>query len=224
MKYLILLTLIFGLTFIGCKQNNQTTGTTENKTENLKATEDSKDKEEIQNLIRQVLNWNDSKRNIDLLPVVADSIDSLYIGFDIEQHNANLQKLRQTNFFANEFIENYNQIILTLDKKLKDKEFDDWLVGDMPPFIFLNGVNPWCLCQDVPYNNPNPLDLVEVEIINLNSENGVLDWKWGNLKSDYHPSWKEFTYRFRVVKENNKWKIAYLQGFDFKESTRNDGL
>jgi hypothetical protein len=29
--------------------------------------------------------------------------------------------------------------------------------------------------------------------------------------------------RFRVVKEAGKWKISYLEGFDFKESTRKDG-
>jgi hypothetical protein len=136
----------------------------------------------------------------------------------------NLEKLNETNLFAKEFIENYNQIIQTLDRKIKSNEFDKWNIYELPTFIFANDVNPWCLCQDVPYDNPNPWDLVEVEIINLNSEKGELNWKWGKTERIAAPGWKEFTYRFKVTKENGKWKIAYLQGFDFKESTRKDGL
>ena len=33
----------------------------------------------------------------------------------------------------------------------------------------------------------------------------------------------EFKYKFKITKEENSWKIAYLEGFDFKESTRKDG-
>lgn len=213
MKNLGLLTLIFGLAFFNCTQNNQQTSKTDKQIDN------SKDKEEIQKLIRQVLIWSDSKKSIDMLPVLKDSNDSVYIGFDMDKHKANLKKLKETNFFTTEFIENYNQIILTLDRKIRNKEFEEWLIGDLPTFIFANDFNPWCMCQD-----NLPWDSVEVKIINLNSNNGELDWNWGNLKSDYDSSWKDFSYRFRVVKEGNKWEISYMQGFDFKESTRKDGL
>src|SRR5690606_13987919 len=137
-------------------------------------------KEQIQNLIRQVLNWADTKNSIDLLPTIADSKDSVYIGFDLDKHKQNLDKLRQTNFFATEFIENYNQIILTLDKGLRNGKYDQWLVGDLPTFIFANDVDPWCLCQDVPYDRPNPYDFIEINIIN--SDKGEVDWKWGKLE------------------------------------------
>lgn len=135
-----------------------------------------------------------------------------------------LDKLRETNFFATEFIENYNQIILTLDRKLREDKFEKWLVGDLPTFKFANDINPWCLCQDIPYDKPNPWDLVEVKVINLNRGKGELVWKWGKTELNEAPGWKEFTYRFIVTKENGKWKIAYLQGFDLKESTRKAGL
>jgi hypothetical protein len=141
----------------------------------------------------------------------------------MNQHKANLDKLKETGFFATEFIENYNQIILTLDKKLRNKEYGEWIVNDLPPFIFANDVNAWTLCQDVPYDNPSPWDFVEIIVISLNSENGELKWKWGNLKAGTHPSWREFDYKFKVTKENNKWKISYLDGFEFKESTREEG-
>ena len=180
----------------------------------------SKDKVEIQNLIRQTLKWADSKNVIDILPMLTDSKDSIYIGFDLTRHETNLDKLRVTDFFANEFIENYNRIILTLDRKLKNREFEDWLVGDLPPFRFANDVNPWCACQGIPYDNPSPWGLVEIEIIEINNDKAQLIWKWGKLDSNMDSSWEKFLYKFRAVKENGKWKIAYLQEFDFDETTK----
>lgn len=220
MKYLSL--LILGLTLLGCSQTNHTIAITEKQKENLKSPESyqSKDEEEIQNLIRAVLNWSDSNSKIDLLPVLTDSKDSTCIGFDFNKHNSNLAELKSTNLFADEFIQNYNQIILTLDRKIKNKEFDKWNTYELPTFSFASDANPWCLCQDVPYDNPNPWDLVETDIINLQNDKGELVWRWGKLELNSDPGWKEFAYRFRVEKVNNKWKIAYLQGFDFKESTQ----
>ena len=214
MKHIKLTTLIFGLLLFGCNQaDNKMTSVTEEK-----ATTSTDDKEQIQNLIRQVLNWSDSKNTIDLLPVLTDSKDSVYIGFDLDKHKQNLDKLQQTNFFATEFIENYNQIILTLDQGLRNGNYYQWLVGDLPTFIFANDHSPWCNCQD-----NDDWNKVEVRVIKLTDKEGELEWTWGNLNADTHSSWKEFAYKFRVVNENDKWKIVYLTGFDFKESTRKDG-
>jgi hypothetical protein len=124
-----------------------------------------------------------------------------------------------TNFFSVEFIENYNQIILTLDKKIKNKEFDKWYTYELPTFHFANDIDPWTLCQDVPYDKPNPYDFVEVKVIKLEKEKAELNWTWGKLDLNSDKGWKEFTYKFHVVKENSNWKISYLQGFDFKDST-----
>jgi hypothetical protein len=213
MKHIKLTTLIFGLLLFGCNQaDNKRTSVTEKK-----ATTSANDIEQIQNLIRQVLNWADTKKSIDLLPVLADSRDSLYIGFDLDKHKQNLDKLQKTNFFATEFIENYNQIILNLDKGLRNDNNKQWLVGDLPTFNFSSGVNPWTLSQDIPYDDPNPFDYVEIKWVNIGS--GELIWKWGKPELITEPSWKDFEYKFRVVKENDRWKISYLQGFDFKEST-----
>jgi len=211
------LTLVLGLIFLSCIQSCSTTKRTIEQTENLQQIDNSKDKEEIQNLIRQTLKWADSKNVISVLPMLTDSQGSVYIGFDLNKHESNLNKLRTTDFFANEFIENYNQIILTLDKKLRNHEFEEWLVGDLPTFRFANDIDPWCECQDTPYDNPNPWDSVEVEIIELNNDRALLIWKWGGIDSGKN-------YKFRTVKENGKWKIAYLQEFDFEESTIKDGL
>jgi hypothetical protein len=154
---------------------------------------------------------------------VTDSKDSVYIGFDLKKLKENLDTLKATNLFSAGFIENYDQIILTLDTGLRTNRYVKWSTGELPTFSFANDVDPWCLCQDVPYDKPNAWDLVEVKIIKLNNEKGELYWTWGNPELNSAPDWKDFTYKFGVEKENGKWKISYLQGFDLKESTRKDG-
>jgi hypothetical protein len=131
-----------------------------------------------------------------------------------------LNKLRKTDFFSNEFIENYNQEILALDRELRKKEFKKWTEGDWPKIIFSNDFNPWCLCQDVPYYTPNPWEAIEIEKIALNDSIGEFNWKWGNISTDSDPTWRDFKYKFKVVKENEKWKISYMQGFNFKETKK----
>lgn len=174
------------------------------------------DKEEIQKLIRQTLSWANSNKSIELLPAMPDKNDSLYIGFDLDSLKLNLLKLKATNFFSQNFIENYQQIILTLDAKIKKKEFEDWEVGEMQTFSFSFDVNPWCQCQEIPENYP--WSRVNINIIKLNKQNGELTWSWSNL--DW-PS-DDFKYYFRVVKEDGKWKIDYLSGFDYNESIKKD--
>jgi len=212
MKHFKLTIIIFGLLLFGCSQtDSKNTLATNEKSANT-----ADDKEEIENLVRQVYKWHEAQKpsNNDM---VTDGKDSIYIGFNLDQLKLDLNELKETNLFAGEFIDNYNKIYLTINKKLKNKEFE-WLVGDLPPFG--NGANPWCNCQDVPYDKPNPWDLIEVEIITLQSDKGELNWKWGKPELNEATGWKEFTYRFRVTKVNGKWKIAYLQGFDFDEFTR----
>ncbi len=224
MKYPGLLCLTFGLILFGCNADIKSTSSTKTdsgskyspsakaNTEPIKS-DDNEDKDEIQSLIRQVLKWGDSKNSIDLLPAL--SKDSICIGFDLDKQNQNLEKLRKTGFFADEFIDNYNQIIQTLDKKIKNNQFEKWNVYELPTFNFANDVNPWCLCQDnLSWDN------VAIKVVNLNNDRGELKWTWGKLDSNIDQSWRDFSYTFRVIKVNDKWKISYLQGFDYKESVR----
>jgi hypothetical protein len=91
------------------------------------------------------------------------------------------------------------------------------LVGELPPFG--NDANPWCNCQDVPDDELDPWNFIEVEVISLGSDRGELRWKWGNPNSDADAGGKVFAYRFDVVKDAGRWKIAYLEGFDFHTFT-----
>lgn len=216
MKTIKLSTLMFGLLLLGC---NQTDTKTTSETVDI-GTKSIDDKKKIEDLIRQVLIWADSENSIDLLPILTYGKDSIYTGFDLVTHKQNLDKLRRTNFFADEFIDNYDQIILTLDKGLKNGKYGQWFTGEIAPFSFTNDSNPWCLCQDVPYDEPNPWNLIEVSIIKIDKNKGKAKWSWGEPESNAGPDWIDFSYKFRVVKVNDQWKIAYLKGFDLKESSR----
>jgi hypothetical protein len=175
---------------------------------------ENQDLKEIRILIRVVLNWADSKQTIDLLPSKQDPKDANRLIFDLVKHKENLNALKSTGFFASEFIQNYDRIILSYDKRVTSKKVD-WVKGYLPAFG--NDANPWCDCQDVPYDNPNPWDQIEIKKIRLTSDTGDFYWKWGKTEVNTAPGWKEFVYRFRVVKESGTWKISFMQQFDPKK-------
>jgi hypothetical protein len=228
-KHTKLLSLISVVILFGCNYPAKSTHSTKSKIDDksnpptknnsaiIKLADSSKDKVAIQSLIRQMLKWDGG--SIDLIPEL--SKDSICTGLDFDKLNYNLKKLKETEFFADEFINNYSHIIHTLDKKIKNKEFSKWNVyGELPPFNFDNDIDPWSSSQDAPYDNPNPADFVEVGIINLDNEKGELYWKWGRLAADADKSWKDFYYKFMVVRVSGKWKISWLQCFDYKESIK----
>jgi len=219
MKHTKPIALFFGLLVFCCRQADAQTIPV--KAEKIGS---PTEKEQIQKLIRQVLHWSDSKTVINLLPVLTDSKINYYTGVNFKKHQLNLEKLKAANLFSAEFIENFNQIILTLDKKIKSKTYGQWQTGDLPPFNFSGYVNPWCLCQDVPYGKPSPWDFVSVNVSSFTNGRGAANWQWGKLELNTDPSWREFAYKFKFVKEKDKWKISYLEGFDFKKSTSKAGM
>lgn len=209
MKYLILVTLLVSLFLYGCN-NDKTKAviTIEKKVENT--TNVTTDEEQIESLVKQLYKWQESKTSIIGFVPIPDKNDSIYVGMDLKELKKGIKVLRESNFFSNEFLDNYNRIVLTIDKKLKNKDFE-WIVGELPPFG--NDANAWCNCQDYPYDNP--WDNMKFEFISINNENAVLTWTWGNSEWS-----KDFNYKVKVIKIGGKWKISYLQGFDFYEFTR----
>lgn len=165
------------------------------------------DEEEIKDLIRSVLKWQD-ENNITFLGFepTSNNSDSIYTGMNLKELEKGIKTLSETGFFGNEFLENYKEIILMLDKKLRRNEIK-WYIDEMAPF---GGLNPWCKCQDVPYDNP--WDKIKFKFIDLSKDSAKLTWTWGDL------DWsKSFSYLVKVRKVNGKWKITYLEGFDLSE-------
>jgi hypothetical protein len=232
MKYLKLGIIILAIGLSGCTGNKEkgskagadTSQSTASRADTTQkpASAISGDKEQIRDLIRKAIAWAEGDTSINILPILMDSKDSIGIGFDLKKLGVTLTKLKASGFFLAEFIENYRQIILTLDKKIKNKEVE-YTSGELPNFGFANDVDPWTLCQDVPYDKPNPYTLLEVKVVSLDNNAGELVWTWGNPDKTKPLDWKGLSYKFKVKKEDGKWKIAYMQGFDYKIGVSKDG-
>ena len=214
MKKIKLVSLLSGLLLFGCNQMDTKAPLAIAE----KKVSPSDDKEQIQTLIRKVLKWGDSLQ-VGVLRGVVDTKKKAITSLDLSKHRLDLAKLCASGLFATEFIENYNKVMLTIDKRLRNGT-QQWLDGDQPDFGFTRGVNAWCGCQDVPYDKPNPYDFVEVNVLNKGPNTVEATWHWGKLPVDADPGWKDFSYKFRAVKENGEWRIIYLEGFDFTEALK----
>ncbi len=172
--------------------------------------------EEIERLIQDVYTWHDNN-NPTSIGMISDLRDSMYIGYNLSELDLATKDLVESDFFTDEFIENYASIHLAVDKKLKKKEIE-WLVGELPNFG--SDAEPWCNCQDTPFDLPNPWSKIEIETLYLGDKKGNFYWKWGGLRTNTAPGWYSFKYHFRVEKIGKKWKISYLEGFNLEDFTR----
>lgn len=165
------------------------------------------DKQQIETLIRKAYEWIETKgSNSDFDPVENKKGDK-YIGLNLKAHNKRLEELKKSNFFAQEFLDNYNKIGLKIGDNLKTKKIE-WLVGDLPPYG--NDTNAWCNCQDYPEQYWKTLKLNNLKVEN---DKATFSWTW--------TAWKDGgKYKVKAVKENGIWKIAYLEGFDYNALTK----
>lgn len=217
MKKTILATLLLASLFTACKKE-ETTGDIP-QADTLVKTPLAKDanatvKDELAQLVHKTVDWTALPGNFTVLPVVEK--DSVYTGFDLAEHAENLKVLKHTGYFTKEFIDNYDNIIKELNRKIQSKEFSVWNVGDLQPFSFANDVDPWCNCQDNPGELNAPL---KVGVISLEGDSGKFFYYYGNKEADAN----NYSYKFDAVKENGAWKISYMEGFDYKQSIKPDG-
>jgi hypothetical protein len=194
MKLIQLLTLFSIFILFACTTADKTAVEEEKQV----PTSSKPEEEDLLKLTRNLYEWHESKNSKNDFDPISDDNDSAFIRLDLEMHKKRISELKQTGFFASEFIDNYNKLALSIDADLKNKKIE-WLVGDMPPFG--NDANPWCNCQDNPDNYWKTLTITDLEI-----ENNVatFNWTWGN----------DFEYKVNAIKSGDEWKITYLQGFD----------
>ncbi len=188
--------LLFILLFSACNQEKETS---EVSTSSEKEITDE-DEEKLLFLIRSMYEWHETKSTLQDFMPIADADEIAYIGLDKEQHNQRVAELKQSGFFAEEFIENYKKIATSIDEGLNTKKLE-WLVGELPDFG--NYAGPWCDCQDYPENYWKTMTIKEV-IFENNS--ATFTWTWGD----------DFEYKGKAILENDQWKISYLQGFDLE--------
>jgi hypothetical protein len=163
------------------------------------------DKTAIETLVKDMYLWN-SKRSYDnefQTVVKGDKV----IGYNAESHTHFLKELRDSGYFADEFIKNIDKIWQDQNKLITDGKVK-WSKGDMGSFA--GDVNVWCGCQD----EPAEYTKITVHFDELKDTNAKLYWNWEGFGDD----WEAIHYNMRCVKENGNWKIAYMQGWDYAAS------
>lgn len=165
------------------------------------------DKQQLETLLRKTYEWIETKNSNNDFDVVENKKGDRYIGLNLKAHNKRLEELKKTNFFAQEFLDNYNKIAIKIGDNLKTKKME-YLVGDLPPYG--NDANMWCDCQDSPEAYWKTM---KITILKIENNKASLNWTW--------MEWKDKSkYNVKAVKENGIWKIAYLEGFDYNSLTK----
>ena len=157
---------------------------------------------QINTLVRQLYQWHHTQGRVTDFPLLDD--EEKYTGLNQPAFANRLQQLRDTNLFSTGFINNYAQIGQEIDRRLITGKMDYW-VGDMPPYG--NDADPWTNAQDIP--SETYWQTLRIRNLIIQNNQGSLSWLWPQ-------SFGEQDYLIGVVKENNRWRINYMQGFDFK--------
>lgn len=165
----------------------------------------SLDEVRLRDLTKNMYRWYhsiDPKYNQDL--EVLDTEGDTYKAMDIDYLDKRLKRFKTSGFFTQNFIDNYRDITLAIDKKLKNGDLI-YEVGMLPPFGI--DANLWCNCQDYPNKY---WDILTVQDVSVSKNNAEYTWKW----SDNYKIVLEKPYKIKAVKENGKWKIDHLESFD----------
>jgi len=167
--------------------------------ENSMQANDSTDKANIAQLLREVYNWYETKEFNQTYFDLYEK-DSLYTGVDTLALTKKINRWKTTNYFSPAFFEEYRSLAQKVDQELKQ---DKYMVGDIPPYA---DADLWCNCQDFPAQYWNSLLLKDLVI---KDNNASLYWTWSS--KDYE---SDFKYHVKLQKENGQWKVSYLEGLD----------
>lgn len=206
MKNTLVILVLSSLIFQSCEKkiNKNIDSISENKTE---ISDKKNDSLELQKLVRDLYKWSETKNsNPDFDVLQKEKTDTIYANLDLNSHKQRLKELKETNLFSNQFLDNYNKIAVTIDEKMRNKSLV-YYIGELPPFG--NDANPWCNCQD---NPDNYWETLTIKKLNIKGNQADFVWNWGD----------DFEYKTKAIKENNVWKISYLEGFDFNEFLGNE--
>lgn len=201
MKTLKIAILITILSLTACKKTEDATDTS--LPAPIETTADA-DKKAIETVVKDMYLWNEKRdyKN-EFEPVVKGGF---VVGYNMESHKLFLQELRDSGFFAEEFITNIDKIVKAQSELLSSGKLQ-WEEGDMGPFT--GDVNAWCGCQDEPAENA--YTKLKLHFENIDTTTAKFYWNWEGFGEE----WAAEHYNMRIVKEGGKWKIAYMQGWDY---------
>jgi len=193
LKYI--LPIIFAF-LVSCSQNKRNDKT------DPTSSDRQRDSLEVINSIKNVYKWHDSAK-LELLDFSVLLADSFQTGLDLPSFEKTLKAIKESHLFSNAFITNYRELGELINHKLTTAN---------PKY--LNEINfayqdadPWTYFQDDAdsfWNN------VIISDFSLSSDSASFKW---HIQEKYSKTDK---YLVKLVKENKKWVVAYLDGFNKK--------
>ncbi|MGQ2983466.1 hypothetical protein [Flavobacterium sp.] len=209
MKHLKTALLLCSFVFlIACKGEKEPENATATKAETRRA---DPDRQEITRLVKDMYWWVEKGNMSFGFQSVAK--DSVVVGYDRAAQSLYEKKLEKSGLFAKEFVDNTARIFNKQDELLRNGKAE-WLEGDMPPFGNPD-VNAWCGCQDTPTDD---FDKIHVVIEKTTADTAELYWNWTGFGED----WEQEHYHIKVVREKSKWKIAWMEGWDYESNVKLD--
>lgn len=158
---------------------------------------------ELTNLIRQVYKWHMEKKLDDFPYKFDQNNDSIFIGIDWVKYQSNVEILKMTNFFSNDFLINHKNIALTLDSSISKADIFWRNINHGIPLWETNADN-WCGCQDYP---DNYWETLTIDSLLIEEDYAIFNWTWTN-------EWNH-SYKITSKKEEGKWKISSMEGFKY---------
>jgi hypothetical protein len=161
------------------------------------------DSVEVINLLRHIYRWHDKNQGsgTDFSIIIKDSFQ---VGLNYDSLNKTIGALKQTNYFSSSFLDNYKKLADLVNNKL---------ISANPKY--LNEINfnfqeadPWTDFQD---SDPDYWDKFKIADYKSTADSASLKWliQTNDRSSD--------GYSVGFSKENGKWKVSYLEGFDLKK-------
>jgi len=163
-----------------------------------KETQINLDSIKISNLIREVYKWYSKNGSQIYFDVIVK--DSFQVALDTLKFEKSLSKLKGSNYFSSDFIKNYEKIGKSVDNKLRTGKYYNEINFNFQDYDI------WTYSQD------NEIDLSEnlkVKELVVNGSQATLKWYTDN---------NDFGYLVKLKKENDTWKVSYLEGLEYKNA------
>ncbi|GEM_PF-4667700 len=180
------------------------------------------DEADIKSAVRQLYKWYHTQGVSVDFPHTESG--DFFTGLDEGAFELRVQQLKDSGLFTQAFLDNYTKIGHEIHRRLRTKEMI-YEAGYTPPYG--NGANPWTNSLDV--SSDTYWNEIRIENVVTRGNRAVLTWSWpGNYremritkavclqKAEKAVIIESADYQIEVVKENDRWKITRMQGFDFK--------
>jgi hypothetical protein len=176
------ITLLFTLiVFVNCKGHNSADNkdsvSGKDKAKAAKPESRETDSVKLTELVKKLYKWHikDTTCKCSFTPLKANSSDTLFTNIDLNDTQKNIEDLKRTTFFTQDFLNDYRSIAVRMDKELKDGT-SLWPDGELSTFG--DDSDAWCNCQDFPVDDY--WKIIKLTNIKINNNEASFKWTWGD--------------------------------------------